>query len=65
MAKITGGRFYDIQTMGQLIEDLPPGRPVPIEALPSVLLWNRWWMLLAFLTLLVIEWVLRKRTGLL
>ncbi len=65
MAKITGGRFYDIQTVDRLIEDLSRGRPVPIESLPPALLWNRWWILLVFLTLLVVEWVLRKRSGLL
>ena len=29
-----------------------------------VVLWNRWWMLTAFLSLITCEWILRKRKGL-
>jgi hypothetical protein len=38
---------------------------VPIESLPPKVLWNQWWLLSAFLGLLVTEWVLRKRKGML
>jgi hypothetical protein len=62
-AKLTGGRYYDFLTAGNLLRDLPPGRQVPIETLPPISLWNKWPLLLAFLVLLISEWLLRKRGG--
>ncbi len=64
-ARRTRGQFYQIATVGQLIEDLPPGRQIPIESLPPVVLWNQWWVLLLFLCLIITEWILRKRKGML
>ena len=62
-AQQTGGRFYTVDTADRLLRDLPPGRHVPVESLPPEPLWNRWPLLLLFLTLLVSEWVLRKAAG--
>jgi hypothetical protein len=62
-AQQTGGRFYTVDTADRLLHDLPPGRQVPIESLPPEPLWNRWPLLLLFLSLLVSEWVLRKSAG--
>ena len=59
-AKLTGGRYYTFADAGGLLDDLPPGRQVPVESLPPRPLWNRWPLLLLFLVLLVSEWVLRK-----
>ena len=64
-ARRTRGQFYQIATVDQLIEDLPPGRQIPIESLPPVVLWNQWWVLLLFLCLIITEWILRKRKGML
>jgi uncharacterized membrane protein len=61
----TRGRFYRIGDVDRLLDDLPPGRQVPIETLPPEVLWNKWWLLLAFLGLIVSEWILRKRKGML
>jgi hypothetical protein len=60
-ARQTGGQFYTFETADQLAGDLPPGRQVPLESLPPRPLWNRWPVLALFLTLLVGEWILRKR----
>jgi uncharacterized membrane protein len=60
-AKSTGGKYYDLQTAGNLLGDLPPGRQVPMETLLPVPLWNKWPVILLFLALLIGEWVLRKR----
>jgi len=64
-AEETRGRFYRIGEVDRLPGDLPPGRQVPIEALPPEVLWNRWWLLATFLGLITSEWILRKRKGML
>jgi hypothetical protein len=61
----TQGRFYRLPEIGNLLADLPRGEQVPIEALPPIVLWNQWSLLLLFLSLLVSEWLLRKRFGML
>jgi von Willebrand factor type A domain len=61
----TRGRFYRLADAARLIDDLPPGRQVPIESLPPRVLWNQWWVLATFLGLIVSEWLLRKRRGML
>ncbi|MGA2031545.1 MAG: VWA domain-containing protein [Thermoguttaceae bacterium] len=62
-AELTNGRFYTPATADRLLADLPEGRQVPIETLPPLPLWNRWPVLLLFLVLLIGEWLLRKRGG--
>jgi hypothetical protein len=62
-AELTEGRFYTFETAGKLLDDLPPGRQVPIESLPPRPLWNRWPLLVLFLVLLTTEWVMRKTAG--
>jgi hypothetical protein len=64
-AEISHGKFYRITNANNLLGDLPVGRQIPVEALPPEVLWNRWWVFLLFLGLLVSEWILRKRKGLL
>jgi hypothetical protein len=63
-AETTRGKYYSVAESDRLIKDLPIGRQVPIEALPPEVLWNKWWVLLGFLCLIVTEWILRKRVGL-
>jgi len=60
-ARATRGRQYDALSADELLDDLPPGRQVPIEPLPPHALWNRWWMVLALVGMLSTEWILRKR----
>jgi hypothetical protein len=62
-AEISGGQYYTFDTADRLLHDLPPGRQVPIESLPPRPLWNRWPVLALFLGLLIGEWILRKRRG--
>jgi hypothetical protein len=62
-ATATHGKFLTIANADRLLAELPAGRRVPLENLPSIPIWNRWWMLLAFLTCLTTEWILRKRKG--
>jgi len=62
-AEMTHGKFYRIAEADRLLAELPDGRRVPIENLPPLPIWNRWWMLAAFLACLSTEWILRKRKG--
>ncbi|MEX0641362.1 MAG: vWA domain-containing protein [Pirellulales bacterium] len=64
-AETTHGKFYTIDDTDRLLNDLPAGRRVPIENLPPIPLWNRWWLLSLFLACITTEWVLRKRKGML
>jgi hypothetical protein len=64
-AETTRGKFYTLANADRLLADLPAGRRVPIEKLPPVSLWNRWWMIAVFLAAITSEWILRKRKGML
>jgi hypothetical protein len=64
-AEETRGRFYHVTEADRVLGDLPGGHQVPIETLPPKVLWNEWWVLLAFLGLITSEWILRKRKGML
>lgn len=62
-AEETQGGFYTLANASRLLADLPEGHQVPIEALPPKPLWNRWPVLVCFLGLIIVEWLLRKRVG--
>lgn len=62
-AKRTGGRFYSIHAADRLLRDLPRGRQVPIESLPAIPIWNSSALAGLFIALITIEWLLRKRLG--
>ena len=62
-AEVTKGHYYTYKERPRLIDDLPDGRQVPVESLPPVPLWNRWPLLALVLGLLIGEWLLRKRKG--
>ena len=62
-AEVTKGHYYTCKDASRLIDDVPIGRQVPVESLPTVPLWNRWPVLALVIGLLVGEWLLRKRKG--
>jgi von Willebrand factor type A domain len=64
-AETTGGKFYRLVNADRLPAELPAGRRTPLESLPPVPLWNRWWLLAMFLACITSEWILRKRKGML
>ncbi|HEY3395221.1 MAG TPA: hypothetical protein VGK58_21145, partial [Lacipirellulaceae bacterium] len=64
-AETTGGKFYTVENADRLPSEVPAGRRTPLESLPSVPLWNRWWLLAVFLACITSEWILRKRKGML
>ena len=60
-ATTSGGKFYVPFEVDTLLSDLPRPQQVPLDTDPPIPLWNTWPVLVLFLTLLVMEWVLRKR----
>ncbi|MEO8498173.1 MAG: hypothetical protein ABI614_24170, partial [Planctomycetota bacterium] len=64
-ASTSRGRFYTIRNASRLLNALPPGDQVRIESSPPSPIWNSAWLAGMFVALLVTEWVLRKRAGLL
>ncbi len=64
-AKLTGGKFYYLENLGGLLDDLPEGRKVRIESMPPEPVWNSNYLACLLVGLLVGEWLLRKRAGML
>ena len=64
-AQITGGKFYTAKTAGRLLDELPSAQPMAIEQLPDEPLWNSPWLLAALCVTLGLEWLLRRRAGML
>ena len=60
-AMTSGGKFTTPSDVDGLAESLPLPQKVPLDTDPPIPLWNTWPVLALFLTLLVTEWVLRKR----
>ena len=60
-AAASGGKFYTIDQSDRLLDDLPRPQKVPLDTDPPIPLWNTWPVLALFLTLIVSEWLLRKR----
>ena len=61
VAERTGGKFYTFLTADDLLRQIPPGHKIPLDTDPPIPLWNTWPLLGLFITLLVTEWLLRKR----
>jgi hypothetical protein len=55
------GEFYTPMFTDELLTSLPKPQKVPLDTDPPIPLWNTWPVLALFLTVLVAEWVLRKR----
>src|SRR5436190_3294717 len=64
-AKASLGKFYTFASAGNLLTDLPQGRQVRIESLPPRPIWNAPILAALFIVLIAVEWLLRKRVGLL
>jgi hypothetical protein len=62
-ARISRGKHYAAKDALQMLDDLPPGRRVRIQALPPQPLWNSWKLALLFVGLLCGEWILRRNQG--
>jgi hypothetical protein len=64
MSAAGGGQYLREEDIGRLIELLAPmsdGRVIESDTV----LWQSWWWFVPIVVLLTIEWIIRKRTGLL
>jgi len=68
LAARTGGRFYTARASSALIDDILANQgfaPRSLESHSELPLWSTPWVLAAALAAFAIEWVLRKRSGML
>jgi hypothetical protein len=68
LAQRTGGRFYTARETGTLVDDIRRGSgfaPRSVESEREVALWSSPWVLAAAIAAFVIEWTIRKRSGML
>ena len=61
----THGEFFTFEMAHTLLDALPAGRRIATENLPPVPLWNHPAVLVLLLTLLIAEWIVRRRVGML
>lgn len=61
VAQATGAAFYPLDQADRIFTQLPKGRRVALHTDPPIPLWNTWPVLAVFFSLLLLEWVLRKR----
>ena len=64
LAETTRGRFFTLTDAHRLVDQLPLGKRVETGSLPPLPIWKRWYVLLVVLSLLIGEWLLRKRCAL-
>ncbi len=61
VAKLSGGRFFEVNEVGEVAGYVPERRQVRMIAGRPVALWDGWWTVLVLVTLLAVEWMVRKR----
>jgi hypothetical protein len=64
-ANRSGGKVYREPDFAQALEDLPTGRAVRVDASRPVPFWNHWIAACVFISVLTLEWILRRRAGML
>jgi hypothetical protein len=63
-ADIALGKHFLLADLDQLWASLPPTKPIRLQPLPAIPIWNHWLVLAAVITLLTAEWVIRRSVGL-
>ena len=64
LAALTGGRSLNPEDLGKLWEQLKETRFNALTRIQVITLWDNWWLLLAFVGVMSLEWFLRKKRGL-
>lgn len=68
LAERTGGKFYTPRTSGSLVDDILANKgysPRSLESRRDFPLWSYPWVLAAALLAFTLEWIIRKRSGML
>jgi hypothetical protein len=68
LAARTGGRYFTpttAQSLAQSVASLPNFKPREVTRTEDIELWNRSWMLALVVGLFSLEWIVRKRHGML
>lgn len=66
LAAATGGQVLEVgESLGRLPDLLPKGRAVRIRALEPLIVWNHWFVCCLLFSLLSLQWILRRRFGVL
>jgi hypothetical protein len=60
LAEASQGKFWLAEETPQWIDHLPPGNPVLLGNLPDEPIWNHFWVALLFVSLISLEWLLRR-----
>jgi uncharacterized membrane protein len=63
LAAKTGGRLISLDDVNDLVQQLPTAA-APLQEIRSWPIWHSWWVFLAAVLLLSIDWTLRRRRGL-
>lgn len=64
-ARRSRGKYFTVENMTEAFDALPDGVRIPVATLPPIPLWNNWRIFLVLFFLLLAEWLLRKRMGML
>ncbi len=63
LSRRTGGRMYEVAELDELLRHLPASVR-PVGRVREWELWNHWLVFVSFVTVLSVEWALRRRRGL-
>ncbi len=64
-AELSGGKSYAIEDAAQLLAELPAPQQQTLDSRPTLQLWNSHIVLALLVSVLVSEWLLRRRHGML
>ena len=64
LASITGGASMKPEDLGSLLERLKQTKFNALTRIQVINLWDNWWLLVAFVAVMSLEWFLRKKRGL-
>ncbi len=64
LASITGGTSLKPEDLGSLLERLKQTKFNALTRIQVINLWDNWWLLVAFVSVMSLEWFLRKKRGL-
>ena len=64
LASITGGSTQNPEELDGLIDRLKVAKLSDLTRIQLITLWDNWWFLMTFVSVMSLEWFLRKKRGL-